>query len=219
MLWKLLKHEFKAMGRIMLPVWAALLLLSTFVHLADRLFLRGDSMFAELFTAMLIMLFATSCVAAAVVAVIMMVLRFQKTMLSREGYLTHTLPVNVHQLVWSRMLTALAYIVLTSLVIAISFFISIAQTGVVKEMLNVFTALWQDLMGYSVLHGVLYVVEFVLLVLAAGLSSCLMFYAALSIGHSFANHKMLLSVVFYFALYTASQIVSLIGMEIGRAHV
>ena len=38
-------------------------------------------------------------------------------------------------------------------------------------------------------------------------ASCLLFYAALSIGHSFPNHKLLLSVAFYFGIQFGMQFV------------
>ena len=214
MLWKLLKHEMSAMGRVMLPIWGALLILSVFVSLTDLLLGQIEGVIAGLATGMLFALFVTGCMAASVVAVIMMILRFQKSVLSREGYLTHTLPVNVHQLVWSRVLTASIYMAATMLVIGGCFLIAIARTGMVREMLDVFVMMWQDIITNAPLHGVLYMVEFILMIVVAELASCLMFYAALSIGHSFANHKILLSVVFYFVLYTGTQIVSMILMII-----
>lgn len=214
MLWKLLKHEIKAMGRIMLPVWGALLILSVFVSLTDKLLGQTEHVLANIIAVMLVGLFVVGCIAAGVVAVIMMVLRFQKSLLSREGYLTHTLPVNVHQLVWSRALTAMIYMALTVVVVFGCFLISVARTGVVQELLDVFIIMWRDIIANAPLHGVLYIAEVLLMIVLAELGSCLMFYAALSIGHSFANHKGLMSVVFYFVLYIASQIVATLLMVV-----
>ena len=45
-----------------------------------------------------------------------------------------------------------------------------------------------------------FALELLVLVLLSLLVSCLNFYAPIAIGNSFANHKILLSVVFYFAL-------------------
>lgn len=213
MLWKLLKHECNATGRIMLPIWAALLVLAVFVNLTDRLFLTIDSVWMDVIAALVIMLFAIGCIAAGLMAVVTMVLRFQKSMLSREGYLTHTLPVGVHALIWSRLLAAVIFIVLTGVVIFVSFMISVAASGVTRDFIDVFRMMWQDIAGTGI-HGVLYIIEFLLMVLVAGLSSCLMFYAAMSIGHSFANYKVLLSVVFYFVLYCGMQVLGLIFLVV-----
>ena len=58
----------------------------------------------------------------------------------------------------------------------------------------------------------------VVLLLAAGLASYLRFYAAISLGHSFSNHKVLLSVVFYIgfgiAVQTILSVVTAAGIRI-----
>lgn len=44
------------------------------------------------------------------------------------------------------------------------------------------------------------------------LAACLDFYAPIAVGHSFANHKTLLSVVFFFVFNTVWQILGLFGI-------
>ena len=47
-------------------------------------------------------------------------------------------------------------------------------------------------------------------------SILLLFYASLSVGYSFANHKTLLSVVFFFVFFIASQIILTLILFGGR---
>lgn len=206
MLGKLLKHEFRAAGRILLPVWAALLVLGIFTNLSARVLTGSESALLEMLGALVIALFVIGCIAAIVMAIVTMVMRFQKSLLSREGYLTHTLPVNVHQLIWSRMIVAVVYLALTILVVIGSILIAAFHVGMIQELAYIFKQFFAE--GFSYLSGnfVGYVLELLALMIISGLSSCLMFYAALSIGHSFANHKMLLSVAFYFAIYTVTEV-------------
>ena len=56
--------------------------------------------------------------------------------------------------------------------------------------------------------GVAFLVECLLLFLVFCVVACLEFYTPLAIGHSFAQHKMLLSVAFFFAIQVVTQIVS-----------
>ena len=49
--------------------------------------------------------------------------------------------------------------------------------------------------------------------LVSMVTACLMFYAPIAIGNSFATHKTLLSVVFYFVIQTVLQIVTLFGFS------
>ena len=57
-------------------------------------------------------------------------------------------------------------------------------------------------------NGVAFLVECLLLFLVFCVVACLEFYTPLAIGHSFAQHKMLLSVAFFFAIQVVTQIVS-----------
>ena len=62
--------------------------------------------------------------------------------------------------------------------------------------------------AYYVGNGVAFLVECLLLFLVFCVVACLEFYTPLAIGHSFAQHKMLLSVAFFFAIQVVTQIVS-----------
>ena len=64
---------------------------------------------------------------------------------------------------------------------------------------------------YSAVHGLLYMLEFLGVLLVSMVTACLLFYAPISIGNSFATHKTLLSVVFYFVIQTVLQIVTVFG--------
>ena len=132
MLGKLLKHEFRAAGRMMLPVWLALLVLGVFTNLATRIMVDSDALALNILGVLIVVLFVFGCVAASVMSIVTMVLRFQRSVLSREGYLTHTLPVSTHSLIWSRMIVAVVYQVLTVGVIVGSTAIAVFRTGLVQ---------------------------------------------------------------------------------------
>ena len=57
MLKKLMKHEFRATGRIMLPVYLATLLLAVFANIAMRVLGRGESFFLNALAVLLLVLF------------------------------------------------------------------------------------------------------------------------------------------------------------------
>ena len=59
-----------------------------------------------------------------------------------------------------------------------------------------------------------YTAEFVLLCLVGCILCCLTFYAPLAIGHSFDRRKMLLSVVFFFVIQIAMEIISVVGANL-----
>ena len=71
-----------------------------------------------------------------------------------------------------------------------------------------FPRLFQELNAYYAFNGTAFLLELLVLMLAACMSFSLQFYAALAVGHSFANHKMALSVAFFFAFQFVMQMVS-----------
>ena len=98
MLSKLMKYEFKATGRTLLPLYGALLGFA----LINRILFRGslDETINETFgtignIANFISVFAYGCTMAAVFVVTFFVIvqRFYKNILGDEGYLMNTLPV------------------------------------------------------------------------------------------------------------------------------
>lgn len=207
MLGKLLKHEFVAAARPMLLIWIGLPVLGFLVNLSGRVMVDTTANIVSILRGILLFLFIVCVIGAWVMAVITMVKRFQQSMLSREAYLTHTLPVNVHQLVWSRMIVAVCYFAVTGVLILGSIFLAMFQLDWVGWFFkNAFDSLLYFFREY---HGdaIGWTLEVLALLLVSGLTNCLLFYAALTIGHSFTTHKMLLSVAFFFALEIIAQIV------------
>lgn len=212
MLGKLMKYELGAAGRLLIPFWLGLLAMGIFTNIMMRLSNATNAVWINALTAMFIFLFFICCMVVGVMAIVAIVMRFRQSMLSQEGYLTHTLPVSVHQLVWSRMLVATLYLLATTLVIFVSILAAVFKVELVSDMLDMFQMLFQEIWEAFQMHGVAFILEFLALIVASGLTTCLVFYTALSIGHSFANHKMLLSVVFYFVIQTVVQIISTVEL-------
>lgn len=70
-----------------------------------------------MFAAIFVVLFFLSVMALAAVTVVVIVYRFYKNLLGSEGYLMHTLPVTVHQLIWSKLIAAVVWMAVTSVCI------------------------------------------------------------------------------------------------------
>ena len=84
----------------------------------------------------------------------------------------------------------------------------IADVEMFWELGRVFQEIADQWNAYYVGNGVAFLVECLLLFLVFCVVACLEFYTPLAIGHSFAQHKMLLSVAFFFAIQVVTQIVS-----------
>ena len=219
MLNKLLKHEFRATGRILVPVLGVVALLIVMANLSVRLVSQAQSGFLSVLCVLVIVLAFIGVILSEIVPVIVMVIRFYRNLLSNEGYLMHTLPVNVHGLVWSKLIVSLVWVLITNLVLFLMGALSaLIQAGTdLAEIFRGFPTLAQlaDMLpGVTKGDLTLLLVEIAVLMILAGLVSCLHFYAAMSLGHMFSKDKILLSVVFFVVIQIVFNMVgNLLGLE------
>ena len=218
MLRKLLKHEFRATGRIMLPLFGLLVLASVGANLSIRGMLDSDSTFLSTLGTILIMLFTVAIVAVGIMAFILMINRFYKNLLQDEGYVMMTLPVSIHQQIWSKLIVSTVWFAATVLVIILACCITAFDIRFMgelwREMKNIVHAVIQYNHMDVVANGAAFALEALILCILGSVSFCLRAYSAMAIGFSFPNHKGLLSVAFYIATGIALQILGGLGMAL-----
>ena len=204
MLGKLLKQEFRATGRIMLPVFGALVILSVLGNFSMRMLDSGMSNNGILgfLAVFFIGVFIFGMVAAVIMTLVLMISRFYRNLLKDEGYLMHTLPVSVHGLIWSKLIVSLVWMLLTNVIIFLLGGLSVMHLtnmnlGAFLEGFPSVEELRQFLSSVGLSMGDLYLFlgEMVVAVVLSGIVTCLQFYAAMSLGFSFTNHKGLMSVL------------------------
>lgn len=201
MLGKLIKHEFRATGRIMLPLLGAGLALSPVTGFIIKTFDRdGFGGIVQFLGGTFVGLFFIAVAGICVTSVVLMIRRFSTNLLQDEGYLMFTLPVSTNSLIWSKLIVSFVWFA----VAAMSSVIFIAITALVSEakadisFIIIFADdLTQLVGGWNIAA---YILEVLLCLFLLSCSTCLHFYAAMALGHSFADHKTLLSVVFYVVL-------------------
>ena len=223
MLSKLLKQEFRATGRIMLPVLGALLVLSVLGNFSIRMMdqnVTNNAVLRFLFV-FLTIVFVLAMFAAMMMTLLLMITRFYRNLLKDEGYLMHTLPVSVHGLVWSKLIVSLVWFVVTGLVVtAILFLTGLIQSGTnLGELMLEFPS-WAEIReamaeaGFRGSDITVFLLELLALVLVGFFASCLHFYAAMAMGHMFNKDKILLSIVFFVAIsFALSLMTSLLGFR------
>ena len=204
MLSKLLKHEFRATGRTMLPVYAAVVVLAVLANFSIRVIDRSVHTLLTIFCGLIIAAFVIGIIAAGIMTVVMMIKRFYTNYLKDEGYLMHTLPVSVHELVWSKMIVSVVWFAATFLVICLVILLTaLIQTGTSLAQFFAGFPSWAEIKAALAEAGIrsgdlwLFGLEMLLAIIVAGLYTCLHFYAAMSLGHMFAKDKILLSIVFF----------------------
>lgn len=208
MLSKLLKHEFKAMGRILLPLYAVTIIMSLVSGLSARLSSGfGSSVISDYMqeklpssvalisniTAVLtIILFFMLIFVAMVLCVVFSISRYKNNLHGHQGYLMHTLPVTAFENVFSKVVVATAYQVLAIVTVCLSIMFFVAAAGelnlleVGREIFDVLTRL-SARTGFTLF---LFLVDWIFGIVSFNTMVC----AAISIGHSFNGAKMLKSV-------------------------
>ena len=212
MLGKLIKYELRASGRLLLPIYGAVVIMGLISSIFIKL--RPDFSFGNRFltvaAVLSMILFFVLIVAAIIASYIFAIYRYKKNLLDSEGYLMNTLPVSVRQNISAKLIPAVLYQLLSILVAFIAglLFFIIGSNATATDLFGAVRQFFDELIRASNVHLWLILAEFAVLVLISFAASNLMVYAALSVGHSFTNHKVLNSVGVYVIFYIASQFVN-----------
>lgn len=218
MLGKLMKHEWKMSWKIPTGLCAVLLILSAVAGLSFcspmwESKLGGLDMLLVLF----VFSYYFAIVAVSVGVMLYIAVRFYKSMFTDEGYLTHTLPVSVHQLLISKILVMAAWTLLSTIAILVSVFIFAGMgflflaKGEIDFMFTVRRLFyeWQTLLDMNFFS---FVGSMAFMMIASLISGVMMIVGSISIGQMVQKHKILGSIGAYFGISTITQIIIISGM-------
>lgn len=212
MLRKLMKHEFRATGRIMGPLYLVLLVISVCANGSVRILDTSTSRFLNIVSGVILFLLVAGIMAVCIVTLVLMVNRFRTNLLGDEGYVTLTLPASVHQQIWAKILVSVVWGLASLLAVLVSLAIVTFRVQDVADLLRFARYYLSQLTAYYAINGTAFVLEALALFFVSYTAGCLEFYAAMAVGHSFPNHKSLLSVVFFVVFLIALQIVGMTGL-------
>lgn len=206
MLKQLLKYEFKATKSLYFGLYLALALLSVVLGVTFRQEnARVDNTNFGRLEVILMVLYLSVIFAIAVLCFVSTIQRFYKNLLGREGYLMHTLPVTETQLILSKLLTSMVWVLCSGLVgiVCITVMVSI---GVIDQETfgmvdwNSWKQLWQML--YEEIGPEFWVaMAWTILINLARLASLILcVYAACMIAHQFPKHVMVAGILAFIGL-------------------
>jgi hypothetical protein len=214
MLGKLLKYEIPAMGRKMLPLYAAWAVTALLFGLSTQA-ADSKSEFMVVITALLYTAIATAIM---VMTVILIVQRYSNSLLGNEGYFNHVLPVSTSAHIGNKLISATFWVIvtmlvaiLTALLIALGAILVGAADGL--SLSQLFHELGQ-LGLYLPDHFGLYVFEVLLLIAAAIVKTIMQIYAAITIGHQASNHTALASIGAYILVLIFESVIGRILMPV-----
>ena len=203
MLSKLLKYEFKATGRIYGGLYLAILAAAALLGA----FFRFPALVSDFPIAVVTTVYLMLCVAIAVITALTIIQRFTRNLLGREGYLMHTLPVTPAQLILSKLISSMVWLLCSILVIALSlgvFFLCgmLNVNGIFSDWASavrdfrLLADILQRVLNVSGFAMVLLVLEW----LASLACAILCLYTACMIGHQFKRHVVLAGIAAFVVL-------------------
>lgn len=213
MLGKLIKHEFKDTGKVLLPLNLALIGVTIIgmIVLGLKVF-ETDNIAIGFLAVALVLFYILAIVALFIVTYIYLMIRFYHSMYSSEGYLTHTLPISTFSILNTKILVSVFWAFLTMVLSVASVFALIfAALGASGELSSVdWSNFWSE-MEYVFGTSIGAVIGWGLLfMLISSFSGLLMIYCSISIGQLFNKHKVGAAIVTYVIIYIVLQIVSMI---------
>jgi hypothetical protein len=197
-----MKYEFKATARWFFPLYIAIVLFA----LISRTLISTQSVENDIIknlrgilTTISILAYVLLFVGTMVISLVVVVQRFYKSLLGNEGYLMFTLPVKTWQHTTSKLLIAMLWNVLSALIGFCSIILFI-PSGEMSKMINELS----EIMGvfnasFFILGGLILLINIARTIIEI--------YAAISLGHIFNKHRIILSFAFYIGINTISQVV------------
>lgn len=223
MLGKLLKYEWKATSRIFLPLYIAVIV-TTFLNV----FFMNISDF-ELIKKIpwLVMLFAFAygavVIATFVLSAAVMIQRYYKNILGSEGYLMNTLPVKGWELICSKGIISLFWIIGSLFVVIVSMPLSLflVEPASMGEIFQAFfkAEYWKEFVEAwgGIGNFVLFLLELFFGVVIGCVESIMKIYAAMSLGHLIHKYRLLAAVGFYIAFgMVENMMIGILGTVFGE---
>ena len=199
MLGKLLKYEIPAMGRKLLPLYAAWAVTALLLGLTTQA-AQSKSEFMVVISALLYTAIAT---AIFVMTVLLIIQRYSNSLLGDEAYFNHVLPVSVSAHIGNKVISATVWIFITILVALVTgILIAIGAIIVGADGIS-FIEIIRDLWNIDLnlpRYFWLYAIEVLILAVAGTVKTIMQIYAAITIGHQAQNRTTLASIAAYIVI-------------------
>ena len=210
MLGKMIKHEFKATGRLILPVLLIVIVMTPVLALLNKLasHIGRKSLAGGLLSGISMVSFVAMMIGACVAVFIYIMVRFYKTIATSEAYMTFCLPVNSHHVMLSKLIVATVWQVLTVAVAIGSLYIMFIINGIIEPG-TVFSHMERMLTSSGIEYGSVFGFLFKIgaMIFISMITSILSWYLAVCLGQIFQEKRVLMSIVMYVGIYMVMQII------------
>ena len=215
MLGKLMKYEWKATWKLLLPMNAFIVLMSILVFIMVQMsFFDSNNHLVEMTGTVIVLTYIFSMFVISIGTIIYLIYRFYTSVYGDEGYLLHTLPMDKHHIIIAKALTSAAWVIINSIVIIFSvLFVFSAQSEVMEMIAEGFEYYIDFMKDYNAITGFSVVMTLIASFFSV-LARILKIFACASLGQMASNHKLLASFAFYYGIYLVQQLFEMILLAI-----
>ena len=213
MLGKMIKHEFKATGRLYLPLFLITLVLTPVLGLLFK-FSGGigeSSFFGTIVSGMSMTGYVLMLVALCIASFIYVIVRFYKTVATSEAYLTFCLPVKPTDILTSKLIVGVIWELLSVGVMLVSIYVMLTIQGsdIPQKAFDVLGKI-APILATEYGSVAFFFIHMGLLILIASIAGTLAFFLSICLGQLFNEHRVIMSIAMYVGVYTVSQILSVV---------
>ena len=198
MLGKLFKHEWKDSCLFMIILNGSILALSilgaVFFSSMDVSENNNEKPFQGLMYGTYILVYVVGIFVLFIGTTIYFYVRFFKNMYTDQGYLMHTLPVTEHELIFSKLLVAMIWKIISAIVV--TFGLELIAYSVAKGDIPTFREIKEEILELGVEPARLTLIIILSLLLALGYAiyTYLLGYASVSVGQFAVKNKVIASI-------------------------
>lgn len=199
---KLLKYEFKSIGKWYFGINLAILAFAGILSAAIKwLDINSEPQNAtmailnQLLPLALSLIFGSLITGSLLATLLIIINRFNKNIFGREGYLTMTLPVSEHSLILSKLLASLIWGFFNGLILILATLIVTIPQVPVSDIQGVLDYVWK-ITSENPINALLFIVYYFL----SAVASILLIYLAISVGQLFSNRRGLKAFISYFVI-------------------
>lgn len=209
---KLFKHEFKAWFRVLGIIMGIVLAMAIMCHVIQLV--DSDDISYNILAASSIGMSVIAMVVCMAAPTVFGVTRFYQNLFTGEGYLSFTLPVSTADHLHVKLVTAVAFSLLSTLVAAVTSML-IFSGNIFDEFWDLFIYVWEEEVIFDIPaelpgHVIFYLIEMLLLMFSGVIGTYLLYYACICIGQTFRKNRILGAVGVYFAYGMLTQMLGTI---------
>lgn len=213
MLGKLMKYEWNAVTKVLLPANAVLILITIIGRLmvSTRVF-ENQNEIMQVVGGLSIALYVLCLLAVSLCCTIFLGYRFYKTAYTDEGYLLHTLPVTPNEIILSKTIVGAGWTLITSILLFASVFILVLGCIPANELSVAMQEISYGIDTYFGSRFAAWVIFFVFMMIVGSFYAVLWLFAGISFGQFLPKHKVLGSFIGFGITYVATQVFSVVAM-------